>query len=97
MKKKIFNSELLAGTKLGFREDEAAQVLRSRQLVSDMQNAGWIKPIIHRHKLKIFDRAGLLRAWNRILAGEHPPHRKRRAPTAKPLRAACDETENPLT
>ena len=65
--------------KFGFRRDEAGFALGSVQLLDDMERAMWIEPVIHRHKMKIYDRGDLLRAWSRILAGEMPPMRDRRA------------------
>ena len=39
-----------------------------------MVQAGWLRPVVQRHKLTLFDAGEVTRAWARILAGEtlHP-------------------------
>ena len=74
-----FDFALTPPLKLGFRRDEAAAAVGSRQLLEDMVRAGWLKPVVQRHKLVIFDRGDLHRAWGRILNGEQPPLRIRKA------------------
>ena len=69
----------VASLKLGFRRDEAAAAVGSAQLLDDMHRAGWITPVVNRHKLVLFDRGDIQRAWARILAGETPPMRKRKS------------------
>jgi len=64
---------LLADVKLGFNHEEAEFVLGSPQLLAEMVAAKWITPVIKRHKLHLFDRGHLSRAWARILNGEEPP------------------------
>jgi len=71
--------ENVSSLKLGFRRVEAAAAVGSIQLLDDMEGAGWLTPVVNRHKLKIFDRGDIQRAWARILAGEQPPQRDRRA------------------
>lgn len=66
---------LIADRKLGFRPEEAAFVLGSRQLLEEMVAAKWIEPRVDRHKLKLFDGGDLARAWARILNGEEPPRK----------------------
>jgi len=68
----------ISALKLGYRREEAAEAVGSRQLLDDMQRANWLKPVINRHKLVIFDRGDLMRAWGRILAGDQPPARVRK-------------------
>ena len=75
--KKIFES--VASLKLGFRRDEAASALGSVQLLDDLWRAGWIEPVVNRHKLVLFDRGDIQRAWARVLTGEMPPMRDRRS------------------
>jgi hypothetical protein len=58
--------------KFGFRPDEAAHSLGSEKLLQEFERAGWIKPRLHRHKLKLFDKGDLARCWQRILNGEEP-------------------------
>jgi hypothetical protein len=69
----------LASLKLGLRPDEAALVIGSEQLFREMLDAGWIKPVLRRHKITLYDRAQLAHAWARILSGE--------VPSAAPARA----------
>ncbi len=59
--------------KLGYRPDEAADVLGSSQLLAEAVAAGWIKPVVQRHKLTLFDGAKLAQVWARICVGELPP------------------------
>ncbi|MEQ1858526.1 MAG: hypothetical protein ABMA13_01170 [Chthoniobacteraceae bacterium] len=63
--------------KLGLRPDEGAQAVGSKQLFTEMVAAGWIAPVVQRHKLTIYDRGDVAKAWARILAGEQPPSLKR--------------------
>ena len=79
-KKSLERLALLADAKFGFREDEAEFVVGSPQLLHEMVAAKWIKPVVHRHKLVIFDRGDLSRAWARILNGEQPPRLVRATP-----------------
>ena len=69
----------IAPMKLGFRRDEAAKAIGSIQLLMDMQRAGWITPVVDRHKLVLYDRGDILRAWARVLSGDLPPARDRKA------------------
>jgi hypothetical protein len=64
---------ILADIKLGFRPEEAAFVFGSPQLLAEMVAAKWISPVVHRHKLILYDRGDLSKAWARILSGEQPP------------------------
>ena len=61
-----------AMTKLGLRPDEVASALGSVQLLRAMITAGWIRPVIQRHKLTLYDAGDVARAWSRILNGENP-------------------------
>ena len=58
--------------KRGLRPEEVAWRVGSKKLVDEMEAAGWIKAVVQRHKLKLFDAADIDRAWSRILAGELP-------------------------
>ena len=62
----------LASIKLGLRPDEAAALIGSEELFRQMVGAKWIKPVIQRHKLTLYDRGHLTAVWLRILAGESP-------------------------
>jgi len=73
------NFDSVASLKLGFRRAEAAAAIGSAQLLDDMHRAGWITPVVNRHKLVLFDRGDIQRAWARILAGETPPMRNRKS------------------
>ena len=68
----------LADVKLGYRPDEVAFLLGSPQLFAEMVAAKWLKPVVNRHKLQLFDRGDISRAWVRILNGEEPPRRERK-------------------
>ena len=46
--------------KYGFRPPEAAEALGSEKLLAECVTAGWIKPILKRHKLTLYDRAGIV-------------------------------------
>jgi hypothetical protein len=67
----------LVELKLGFRPEEAAFIVGSPQLWQEMVAAGWVRPVVHRHKLLLYDRGDISRAWARILSGEQPPRRQR--------------------
>ena len=58
--------------KYGLRPEEFGSAVGSVQLASEMQQAGWIKPVIHRHKLVLFDAGDVAKCWARILKGEVP-------------------------
>jgi len=58
--------------KYGFRPPEAADLFGSQQLLAECVAAGWIKPVVQRHKLTLYDRGHLAACWARILAGEVP-------------------------
>jgi hypothetical protein len=59
-------------TKYGFRPQEAAFALGSEKLLEECVDAGWLKPIIQRHKLTLYDRGHIASCWARILDGEVP-------------------------
>ena len=61
--------------KFGLRPGEAAFALGSSKILEECVDGGWLKPIIQRHKLTLFDAGDLARCWARILAGEVPPPR----------------------
>lgn len=58
--------------KLGYRPDEAAAVVGSVQLFDEMRAAGWIRPVLSRRKLVLFDFAAVAACWARICKGEVP-------------------------
>jgi hypothetical protein len=59
-------------TKYGFRPNEAAYALGSEKLLQEVVAAGWLKPVIRRHKLTLYDRGDIAAVWSRILSGEIP-------------------------
>lgn len=71
----------LASLKLGYRADEIIFLIGSRQLFDEMVAAKWLIPVVNRHKLQVFDRGQLSRAWARILNGEQPPRLVRPTPS----------------
>ena len=58
--------------KYGYRPPEAADALGSAKLLAECVAAGWIKPVVQRHKLTLYDRAAIASCWGRILSGEMP-------------------------
>ena len=58
--------------KLALRPDDVDFMLGSRTLREEMLAAGWLKPVVQRHKLTLFDAAEVSKAWARILNGETP-------------------------
>ena len=75
-------------TKYGFRRNDAAYALVSEKLLQEVVAAGWLKPVIRRHKLTLYDRGDIAAVWSRILSGDIPngndqTHQRRRT-TAKP-------------
>ena len=71
MKKNVLTNIPIT-TKYGFRPQEAAFALGSEKLLEECVEAGWLKPIIQRHKLTLYDRGHIASCWARILAGEMP-------------------------
>ena len=61
-----------ANTRLGLRPAEAAERVGSVDLFRQMRAAGWIKPVIDKHKCVIFDSGHVAQCWARIIAGELP-------------------------
>ena len=59
--------------KLGYRPADVKSLYGSEQIYRDAVEAGWLKPIIQRKRLTVFDRADVLRVWERIRRGEYPP------------------------
>jgi hypothetical protein len=58
--------------KLGYRPDEAAFALGSAKLLEACVKAGWLQPVIKRHKLTLYADRDIARCWMRILGGETP-------------------------
>jgi hypothetical protein len=72
----------LAELKLGLRPAEAAFLLGSTQLLAELVAAQWLKPVVNRHKLLLYDKADVNRAWARLLSGEQPPKLQRKSSPA---------------
>jgi hypothetical protein len=90
--KRLFSNDA-AALKLGFRPDEAAAAVGSPQLLEDMVREHGLKPVVSRHKLVLFDRGDLIRAWARILAGEMPPARVRRSNSREDIGAQTETSQ----
>lgn len=58
--------------KFGLTAAEAVQAIGSRVLLRQMEAANWIRPVMRRKKLCLYDHADLIKAWARIRAGEVP-------------------------
>ena len=71
-------------TKYGFRPKEAAYALGSEKLLEEVVAAGWLKPVVRRHKLTLYDGRDIAVVWTRILGGESPLNGDHRN---EPLRA----------
>jgi len=71
MKRNVLTNTQIT-TKYGFRPQEAAFALGSEKLLEECVEAGWLKPIIQRHKLTLYDRGHIASCWARILGGETP-------------------------
>ena len=65
-------SKNLTIQKFGYRPEEAAFALGSEKLLQECVEAGWLKPIIKRHKLTLYALSDITRCWARILGGELP-------------------------
>lgn len=57
---------------LGVREDEAERLIGIPYLFKKMLRAGWIKPIVHRHKEKLYAMDDVEFCFLRLKNGEHP-------------------------
>jgi hypothetical protein len=64
-------------TKYGFRPPEAAFALGSEKLLAECVAAGWLKAVVKRHKLTLYDRGDIASCWSRILAGEVPSNNEK--------------------
>ncbi len=71
-KLKIPAGRVPLASKFGYRPDEAAALIGSPQLLVEIVQAGWLKPVMQRHKLTLYDGADIERCWTRICAGEQP-------------------------
>jgi len=58
--------------KYGLRPGEAGEALGGAAVLGACEEAKWIKPVIHRHKLKVYARADIAKCWLRIERSESP-------------------------
>lgn len=62
----------LPSIQLGLRPTEAAAAVGSKPLLQQMLAANWIKPVIQKHKLTLYDRNDIAHCWERLKNGETP-------------------------
>ena len=67
----------MSAMKHGYRPDEAAAVVGSMQLLKEFVAAGWLKPVVQRHKMTIYDFSDIAKCWQRVKSGDLPPPLKR--------------------
>ena len=67
---------------LGMREPAVVEQLGSAVLYRAMRQDGWLTPIIHRHKMMIFDSGHVAQCWARVVSGELPKSLQREEATA---------------
>jgi hypothetical protein len=58
--------------KLGYRPGDCIAALGSKKLYTDCLSAGWLKPIVDQHKLRLFRQEDVLACYRRLCAGEMP-------------------------
>ena len=58
--------------KLGYRPADVVQAFGSKALYHACLKAGWLTPIIRKHKLTLFAQEDVLAFYKRIAAGEMP-------------------------
>jgi len=58
--------------KLGYRPGDVADALGSKSLYTACVKAGWLTPIVSRHKLVLFDSEDVRGCYKRLRAGESP-------------------------
>jgi hypothetical protein len=76
--------------KLGYRPEEAAEVIGSKVLFEDCVAAGWIKPKVQRHKLTLYDFSEIAALWERICKGDQPQSAPRRTPRKTSIKEATN-------
>ena len=74
--------------KLGLRPGDVTDIIGSRKLREEMEEAGWFHPVVQRHRLTIYNADDVSRAWARILAGEVPVPK---------FRGAADRSKSSIT
>ncbi len=64
--------------KLGYRPDEAAEVVGGMEVLKSMVAAGWLQPVLQRKKLTVYNYGDLEKCWQRIVDGDALPPRPRK-------------------
>jgi len=54
------------------RREQAGDYLSAPQLFAHMEEAGWIKPAVSRHRMTLFDRKKIDECVERLNRGEYP-------------------------
>jgi len=62
----------ITAPKYGLRPSEVTSAFGSEQLFNEMRAAGWIAPVIQRHKLTLYDAGDVAKCWARVMNGERP-------------------------
>ncbi|MCB1232238.1 MAG: hypothetical protein KDN19_18450 [Verrucomicrobiae bacterium] len=60
--------------RLGIRRRDVIATFGSRSLYEDCVRAGWLRPLVRRGRLTLFDASDVEKVWMRIKKGEVPPH-----------------------
>jgi hypothetical protein len=61
---------------LSLNAEDAGEYIGSRQVLNDMRAAGWINPLVARHRMTLFDTNELQKCYARFYAGEYPGEKK---------------------
>lgn len=69
MKNESYSFAQLSG-KLGVSTEEAGNMVGSDAIFREMVSAKWLKPVVDRHRLRLFDRADVVACWGRLKDGE---------------------------
>jgi len=62
----------IAAQPLGLTTEDAGKMVASPQLFEHMIMAGWIKPVVNRHRLRLWDVEDVKTCWARIRLGNYP-------------------------
>jgi hypothetical protein len=55
-----------------FRCEDARRYVGAPGLFTLMEQAGWIAPVVHKHRMTLFDREQIVKCCERIVVGEFP-------------------------
>ena len=64
--------ELPPTERLGLRPPQVIEILGSEQIFHEVRQIGWLKPVVQRHRLTLYDAQAVKRVWSRIVRGEDP-------------------------